>query len=461
MPTLMFQRGARQLAQTLRVLALGTGMLLSAAAGWAEVVGEVEFVRGVAFAQLGAQTPRIMGAGLPLHQGDRLLTSAGASVILRLEDGTRMTLRPDSDMLIQDYRFKENATDNSLVMQLTRGGFRAVTGKISKNSPDAAKIVTESATISVRGTDFDARLCQAECKAESGRVPEKSRANAVQASAKLVSAQGEIHALEGAGLRRLVVVGGSVYSGETVETGVGATAVLAFRDESRLTLGARARFRVDNYVFDEQKKEEGRSKLSLLRGSMRALTGLIGKADTRNVGFTAPTATIGIRGTGLDLDCDAMMTAADGGCSFFVWLGSIEVTQNGQTTPHVLEAGQGLFVSATEVRPLTAPTLQHLQRPDGVVVDFKQLFSSAPLDDAQQGLFVFVRDGHIEVTTERETLHLGRGETGYAADNGTTVRPLLTPLFMEFDSVLLPGSSHPLLLTVLNESGIRAANQCR
>ena len=89
MPTLMFQRGARQLAQSLRVLALGTGMLFSvAAAVAADVVGEVEFVRGVAFAQLGAQTPRIMGAGLPLHPGDRLLTSGGASVT----SGTRSVM---------------------------------------------------------------------------------------------------------------------------------------------------------------------------------------------------------------------------------------------------------------------------------------------------------------------------------------------------------------------------------
>ena len=69
-------------------------------------------------------------------------------------------------------------------MQLLRGGFRAVTGFISKGSPDAAKVQTATATIGIRGTDFDARLCGPECKAEASRVTEPARANVVQASAK-------------------------------------------------------------------------------------------------------------------------------------------------------------------------------------------------------------------------------------------------------------------------------------
>ena len=245
--------------------------------------------------------------------------------------------------------------------------------------------------------------------------------------------------------------------------GAAATTILAFHDDSRLTLGSTTRFRVDSYVFDEKNASKGRSFVSLLRGSMRAATGLIGKENKSNVGYTTPTATIGIRGTGLDLDCPVAQEdiKAGDGCSFFTWLGSIAVTQNGQTTPHVLDAGQGLFVSKTEVRPLNQSTLQNLQRPDGVTVDTKQLFSVGLLNDEREGLFVFVRDGHIEITTPIQTLHLGRGETGFAAANGETVRPLEQPRFMEFDSTPLPSSINPMLLTVLSENGIRAADLCK
>ena len=419
-------------------------------------VGEVEFARGAGFAQTASQTPRILGRGVALNEGDRLTTAEGASAIVKLNDGTRMTVRPNSELVIEQFKFKENAPDNSFVMQLLRGGLRAITGLIAKGSPDAARLRTSTATIGIRGTDFDARLCANDCAAESNRVDEKPRVNAVQASAKLVGVQGEIVAVEPSGTRRRLVDGASVYPGELVETGSASRGLLAFRDDSRLTLGATSRFRIDSFVFDEKAPGEGRFLISLLRGSLRALTGLIGKANTRNISFTTPTATIGIRGTGLDLDC-----TAESDCSFYTWQGTIEVTPNGQNALPLLQAGQGVTVGAAGVRPLVAPTLDGLPRPDAVPVDTRQLFDTASVGDNEPGLFVFVREGHIEITTARETLHLGKGETGFAGTNGSILRPTLTPLFLEFDPTPLPSSVNPLRVSVLGEVGRRTANQCR
>jgi hypothetical protein len=277
----------------------------------------------------------------------------------------------------------------------------------------------------------------------------------VLASAKLFSVQGEISAIDPDGARRRLVVGGSIYPGDAVETGPTSQAVLVFRDESRMTLGANSRFRIENFVFDQQNPAEGRFLVSLAKGSMRALTGLIGKANVRNVGFTTATATLGIRGTGLDIDCP--QTTA---CSFFTWLGAIEVTPTGQTASQVLNAGEGLFVSPTETRSIQQSTLLFLTRPDGVTVDIVQLFGYGVVDEGLTGLFVYVRDGHIQVSTTLQTLHLGRGETGFAGSDGTTVRPSLTPLFMEFDATPMPNSSNPLLISTLGDVGVRA-NQCR
>lgn len=438
-----------------RSLALGIGMLVMAAAAVAQTTaGEVEFSRGVGFAQTPGQTPRTLGKGLPLREGDRLTTSEGGSAIIKLEDGTRMTVRPNSELVLQQYKFAADATDNRLVMQLLRGGMRAVTGLIAKSSPNAARIQTNTATIGIRGTDFDARVCARDCGTESAKVADKSRPNAVQASAKVVSAQGQLEAVDGGGTRRRLVDGGSVYPGDLVETAAGTRAVLAFRDDSRVTLGSGTRFRVDNFVYDDKNPGEGRFLVSLLRGSVRALTGLIGKTNTRNVGFATATATIGIRGTGLDLDCN------DNGCSYFTWLGSIVVTPNGGTALDALLAGQGLFVGQGGIRPLTGSTIEDLPRPDGVTVDVKQLFSSNDVAEDQEGLFVFVRDGHIEIATTREILHLGKGEAGFAGDNGSTARPNQIPKFLDFDKMPLPNSRNPMLSSLLGESGIRASNQC-
>lgn len=433
-------------------LALSLGAAVSA---WAGPAGEVEFSRGVGFAQQAGQAPRTLGKGLVLQEGDRLTTSDSGSAIVRLSDGTRMTVRPNSELLLQQVQFQPAASDNSLVMQLVRGGLRAVTGLIAKSSPNAARIQTTTATIGIRGTDFDARLCAKDCANESSKVPDRARPNAVQASAKVVSVQGELRAVDPQGEPRRLVAGGGVYAGDLVETGLNTKVVLAFRDESRVTLGASTQFRVDNFVFDEKAPREGSFLVSLLKGSVRALTGLIAKANHRNVSFTAPTATIGIRGTGLDIDCP------EASCSFFTWLGAIEVTPQGQSALQVLQAGQGLFVSPQGIRPLTAPTLQELPRPDGVNVDTRQLFTGQDVPEEREGLYVFVRDGHIEVATEKEILHLGKGETGYAGANGETLRPGDIPRFIDFDRMPLPTSRNPLMVSVLKESGLRTSNQCR
>jgi hypothetical protein len=444
--------------------ALGMAVLMAAGGAAAQSAGEVEFSRGVGFAQTPGQTPRTLGKGLPLREGDRLTTSEGASAIIRLEDGTRMTVRPNSEIVLQQYQFRENAPDNSMLMQLVRGGFRAITGLIAKSSPNAARVQTNTATIGIRGTDFDARVCTGDCGAESARVAGASRPNAVQASAKIVSAQGEVNAVDVAGQRRRLVDGGSVYPGDLVETGTGARAMLAFRDDTRISLGATTRFRVDNFVYDDRNAGEGRFLVSVLKGTVRALTGLIAKANNRNVGFSTATATIGIRGTGLDIICTGACAGEPGGpdtgLTLWTWLGSIVVTQSGQTALQVLLEGQGLFISSAGVLPVNAQPPIDAPRPDGMTVPPK-LFSSDTVSDAEEGLFVFVRDGHIEILTAREVLHLGKGEAGFAGNAGETKRPVNIPKFIDFDTLPLPTSRNPLLASVLAESGIRASNQCR
>lgn len=441
-----------------RVVASLLLMMVSwSAAAQSQPAGQVEFSRGAGYAQQPGQAPRVLGKGLKLQEGDRLTTAEGSTAIVVMADGTRMTLRPNSDLVVQRFQFTDrNATDNSMVMQLLRGGLRAVTGLISKNSPDAARIQTSTATIGIRGTDFDARICNVDCRGEAAKVKEAPRVNAVIASAKLVSSRGEVFATDIKGVRRRVVDGGSVYPGDVVETATGAQGVLIFRDESRLSLGAATVFRVDAFNFDAGNPADGKFLISLVRGTMRALTGLIGKTNSRNVGFVTSTATIGIRGTGLDLDC-----GSGAGCSFFTWLGTIEVTPEGQTALQVLQAGQGLFVSREGIRPLTAPTLEGLPRPDSVPVNVQQLFSSGGVNSDEEGLYVYVRDGHIEVSSSSETLHLGRGETGFAAPDGQTGRPVSMPLFIQFDQVPMPNSSNPQLLNLLNDLGLVKAQVCR
>ncbi len=439
--------------------AVGLALQLAAFGAQAQIAGEVEFSRGVGFAQTPGQTPRTLGKGLPLQQGDRLTTSDGGSAIIKLQDGTRMTVRPNSELVLQQYQYKENAPDNGMLMQLVRGGFRAVTGLISKGSPNAARVQTATATIGIRGTDFDARICAKDCAAESSKVDSAARPSSVLASAKIVQGTGDIFAIDASGQRRRLVDGGSVYPGDLVETGANTRAVMAFRDDSRITLGSGTRFRVDNFVYDEKNAGEGRFLATLLKGSVRALTGLIAKSNNRNVGFSTATATIGIRGTGFDAVCNDSGDACTE-LSLWTWLGSIEVTGSGQTALQLLQAGQGLFISPSGIRPLgTQPAIDGT-RPDGVNVSSK-LFASDNVSDAEEGLFVYVRDGHIQIATAKEILQLGKGETGFAGNDGDTKRPNTIPKFIDFDKLPLPNSKNPLLVSVLADSNIKQNTICK
>lgn len=461
---------------------LGAAMCLLSGTALAQAAGEVEFARGVGFAQSQGQIPRTLGKGLPLREGDRLTTSDGGSAIIRLGDGTRMTVRPNSELVLQQFQYRENATDNTMLMQLLRGGFRAVTGLIAKGSPNAARVQTATATIGIRGTDFDARICTTDCGAESARIPERARPNAPQASAKVFASQGIVNAVDATGQRRRVVDGGSIYPGDLVETGAGTRAMLAFRDDTRISLGEATRFRVDNFVYDSKNAGEGRFLASVLRGSVRALTGLIAKANNRNVGFSTATATIGIRGTGLDIVCTGACAGEAGGpnsgLTLYTWLGSIVVNQQGQTALQVLQAGQGLFISPSGIQELTSQPPVDGERPDGINVPDK-LFSTENISDSEQGLFVFVRDGHIELLTLLEALQLGKGEGGFVGDSCSpatglpaagsgssanrciTGRPEFIPKFIDFDKLPLPGSRNPLLASILFDSGIQAGEQCK
>ena len=192
------------------------------------------------------------------------------------------------------------------------------------------------------------------------------------ASAKVITSQGELYALDASNQRRRLVDGGPVYPGDMVETLPGTRAVLAFRDDSRVTLGPSTRFRVDNFVYDERNAGDGRFLVSILRGSVRALTGLIGKANNRNVGFTTATATIGVRGTGVDFICTGACAGEagdpDSGLTVFTWLGSVVVTPNGMTALEALQEGQGLFISPSGIQLIiNQPTIDG-QRPDAVDV---------------------------------------------------------------------------------------------
>ena len=87
-----------------------------------------------------------------------------------------------------------------------------------------------------------------------------------------------------------------VAQADTVSTGADSSASMVLRDGTTLVLGANSRVNLKDFAFNST-TQEGNLLVSVLRGSMRMLTGLIGKTRPESVNITTPTSTIGILGT--------------------------------------------------------------------------------------------------------------------------------------------------------------------
>ena len=85
--------------------------------------------------------------------------------------------------------------------------------------------------------------------------------------------------------------------GDTLITGKDGIAAIRFSDDSVVQLRAKTEFRVDEYVYNGKPDGKEKGFFSLLKGSFRTITGMIGKVNRSSYSVHAATATIGIRGT--------------------------------------------------------------------------------------------------------------------------------------------------------------------
>lgn len=109
-----------------------------------------------------------------------------------------------------------------------------------------------------------------------------------------------------------LAIGTVVESGDLFKVGEPGNVQIRFNDEAIVALRSNSQLRVDNYVF-ANKPDTDTSVLSLLKGGMRTITGLIGRVSRSNYSVKTQTSTIGIRGTHFSLvQCDNDCRNADG-----------------------------------------------------------------------------------------------------------------------------------------------------
>ncbi|MFZ1908024.1 MAG: FecR family protein [Burkholderiales bacterium] len=99
------------------------------------------------------------------------------------------------------------------------------------------------------------------------------------------------------GQERPLAKGAELESGDTIRTNDGR-AQIRFPDGAYVSLQPNTVFGVREYNYEGRTDGKERGFFSLLKGAMRAVTGLIGRVNRSTFQITTPTATVGIRGTG-------------------------------------------------------------------------------------------------------------------------------------------------------------------
>ena len=122
------------------------------------------------------------------------------------------------------------------------------------------------------------------------------QANAAAAGVAQFTA-GDVNLRSAGGQTSPLAKGADIESGQAILTGATGRAQVKFTDGGVISLQPNTEFKIANYV-DKLDGKEDRFLVDLLRGSMRAITGLIGKRNRDNYRVTTTTATIGIRGSG-------------------------------------------------------------------------------------------------------------------------------------------------------------------
>jgi len=122
-----------------------------------EATGLVVASRGTVIAT-STEDSRELKQGDEIFVEDEILTGPKSFAVVQFLDGAKVTIKPNSEIVIEDYVYNGNADDKA-TLSLVSGGLRVITGAMAKNNPENYKVKTPVALMGVRGTEFAIQLC--------------------------------------------------------------------------------------------------------------------------------------------------------------------------------------------------------------------------------------------------------------------------------------------------------------
>jgi hypothetical protein len=154
--------------QTMRSIFIALMLLCPVSALHAATAGLVTHLSGTLSAKKADGTSKLLSVKSEVAEGDTLTTEAETFARIKFNDGGEVVLRPGTQLKIESYSYNAAQPEkDNVVMNMFKGGLRAVTGLLGKRNKDKVSFQTETATIGIRGTHFGALLCNNDC----GGVP--------------------------------------------------------------------------------------------------------------------------------------------------------------------------------------------------------------------------------------------------------------------------------------------------
>lgn len=135
----------------------------------AEPAGKVTHVSGSLGARKADGSIKFLSINSPVEEGDMLVTEKRTYARIKFRDNSEITLKPTTQFKVEQFSHsKDRPADDKAAFNLIKGGLRAVTGQIGKRGdPDSYRMKTPTATIGIRGTNYGATFCMADC----GKLP--------------------------------------------------------------------------------------------------------------------------------------------------------------------------------------------------------------------------------------------------------------------------------------------------
>lgn len=134
-----------------QAVALFLGFIAPLAAGDTPI-GHITKAKGNISATNDQQITRTLAKNGPLFEGDTIQVGEDSQAMIKLLDGSMITLVANTQYQISSYQYGRLGEKDSFFSELFQGGIRLLSGRIGKRNPENYQIRTPNGVLGLRGT---------------------------------------------------------------------------------------------------------------------------------------------------------------------------------------------------------------------------------------------------------------------------------------------------------------------